>query len=213
MPLDLVAEVRCFFGRVCARSKANFRMRSTPIARHHRLLHHEFTVGVREHAAADRGIFALGVFAHHPEIDIAGLAVGERRRHAGHQPHRAQVDVLVELAPEFYQRAPQGNVIRDFRRPADRAEIDRVVLADFRLPVLRHHLAVLLVIVPGREVEMIEMHRHAVLFRGRLQHAQALRDHFLADAVTGNDRDPILLFGAAHREFPWLFVRRLMPVI
>ena len=213
MPLDLVAEVRCFFGRDCASSNANFRMRSTPIARHHRLLRHEFTVGVREHAAADGGIFALGIFAHHPEIDIAGLAVGERRRHAGHQPHRAQIDVLVELAPEFYQRAPQGNVIRDFRRPADRAEIDRVVLADFRLPVLRHHLAVLLVIVPGREVEMIEMHGHAVLFRRRLQHAQALRDHFLADAVAGNDRDPILLFGAAHREFPWLFVRRLMPVI
>src|SRR5665811_2582623 len=31
MPLDLVAEVRCFFGRDCARSNANFRMRSTPI--------------------------------------------------------------------------------------------------------------------------------------------------------------------------------------
>ena len=30
MPLDLVAEVRCFFGRDCASSNANFRMRSTP---------------------------------------------------------------------------------------------------------------------------------------------------------------------------------------
>ena len=104
-------------------------------------------------------------------------------------------------------------MIRDLRRPADRAEIDRVVLADFRLPVRRHHLAVLLVIIPGREVEMVEMHGHAVLFRRRLKHAQTFRDHFLADAVTGNDRDPILLFGAAHREFPCCLVRRLMPVI
>jgi hypothetical protein len=31
MPLDLVAEVRCFFGRDCASSNANFRIRSTPI--------------------------------------------------------------------------------------------------------------------------------------------------------------------------------------
>src|SRR5882762_353065 len=31
MPLDLVAEVRCFFGRDCARSKANFKIRSTPM--------------------------------------------------------------------------------------------------------------------------------------------------------------------------------------
>ena len=31
MPLDFVAEVRCFFGRDCASSKANFRMRSTPM--------------------------------------------------------------------------------------------------------------------------------------------------------------------------------------
>ena len=30
MPFDFVAEVRCFFGRVWARSKANFRIRSTP---------------------------------------------------------------------------------------------------------------------------------------------------------------------------------------
>ena len=171
-------------------------------ARHHGLLGDELTVGVREHAPADGGILTFGVFAHHPEIDIAGLAVGERRRHAGHQSHRAQIDILVELAPEFDERAPQGDVIRDFRRPADRTEIDRIVLADFRLPVLRHHLAVLFVIVPGSEVEMIEMNRHAVLFRSRLEHAQPLRDHFLADAVTGNDRNPILLLGAAHRGFP-----------
>ena len=200
MPLDLVAEVRCFFGRDCASSNANFRMRSTPMRVITVCCVDEFTVGVREHAAADGGIFALGVLAHHPEIDIAGLAVGERRRHARHQPHRAQIDVLVELAPEFDQRAPQRNVIGDFRGPADRAEIDRVVLADLRLPVLRHHLAVLLVIVPGREIEMIEMHGDAVLFRRRLQHAQALRHHFLADAVAGNDRDPILLFGCSSRD-------------
>ncbi len=49
---------------------------------------------------------------------------------------------------------------------------------------------------------MIEMHGNAVLFRRRLQNAQALGHHFLADPVAGNDRDPILLFFVAHREIP-----------
>ena len=48
---------------------------------------------------------------------------------------------------------------------------------------------------------MIEMHGNAVLFRGRLDDAQALRHHFLADAVAGDDRDPVLFF-AAHRDLP-----------
>src|SRR3984893_13594018 len=169
---------------------------------HHGLLRDEFAVGIGKHPPADRGIFAFGVFAHHPEIDIAGFSVGQRRRHARHQPHRPEIDVLVELPAKLYQRTPQGNVIRDLRRPADRAEIDRVVLADFRLPVLRHHLAVLFVIIPGREIEMVEMQADAMLPCGLLQHAQSFRHHFLADAVTGNDRDPVLLFFVAHREIP-----------
>src|SRR5258707_8558352 len=75
------------------------------------------------------------------------------------------------------------NVIWNFRGPADRAEIDRVVLADLFLPVVRHHLAVLFIIVPGREAKMIEMHADAVLFRCRLQHPQPFRHHLLADSV------------------------------
>src|ERR1700735_1307164 len=49
---------------------------------------------------------------------------------------------------------------------------------------------------------MVEVHADAVLFRHRFQHAQALRHHFLADPVAGDDRDPILLVLLAHREFP-----------
>ena len=116
-------------------------------AAHHGLLGDEFAVGIREHPTAYGRVLAFGVFAHHPEIDVAGLAVGERRRHARHQPHRSEVDVLIEFPAELDQRSPQRNVIGNFRRPADRAEIDRVVLADLFLPVLRHHLAMLFVIV------------------------------------------------------------------
>ncbi len=165
---------------------------------HHRLLHHDLALGAAEHAAADRGILALGVLAHDPEVDVAGLSSRQRRRHARHQPHRTQVDVLVELAAEQDQRAPQRNVIRDLRRPADRAEVDRVVLADLFLPVVRHHLLMLLVIIVGREVEMILPQLEAEFLRGRLEHAHALRHDLLADAVAGNDGDAIDAVGGGH---------------
>ena len=202
MPLDFVAEVRCFFGRDGCEFKRELQNPIDAGACHHRLLGHEFTVGIREHPAAHGRIFAFGVFPHHPEIDVAGLAARERRRHSRHQPHRTKICILVELSPEFDQRAPQGNVIGNFRWPADRAEVNRIVLADLFLPVVRHHLAVLFVIVVGSEVEMIEMHGHAVLLRRRLDDAQALRHDLLADPVAGNDRDPVLLFFLGHREIP-----------
>ena len=82
-------------------------------ARHDRFLHHHFALGAREHLAADGGVLALGVLAHDEEVDVAGLAAGQRRRDAGHQAHRAQIDVLIELAPELDQRAPQRDVVGD----------------------------------------------------------------------------------------------------
>ena len=76
-------------------------------AREHGFLYDHLALGAGEDAAADGRVFAFGVFAHHPEVDVAGLAVGERGGHAGHEPHRAQIDVLVELAAELDERAPQ----------------------------------------------------------------------------------------------------------
>ena len=125
--------------RLRASSKANRRTRSTPLrVKTVSCITISRSVPSNIRPPTD-GIFALGVLAHDAEIDVAGLAVGQRRRHAGHQPHRAQIDVLVELAAELDQRAPQRNVIGHLRRPADRAEEDRVVPADLVLPVLRHH--------------------------------------------------------------------------
>ena len=39
---------------------------------------------------------------------------------------------------------------------------------------------------------MIEFDGNAVLLRRGLDDAQAFRHHFLADAVAGDDRDPVL---------------------
>ena len=164
MPFDLVAEVRCFFRRGARELKGEFQHAVDAGAAHHRLLHHHLALGAGEHAAADRRILALGVLAHHPEIDVAGLAVGERARHAGHQTDRPQVDVLIEFAPEQYERAPQRNMVGHPIGHADRAEIDRVVLADLLFPVLRHHAAVLFVIVAAGEVEIVQLAARSRIF-------------------------------------------------
>ena len=53
--------------------------------------------------AAGTGIETFGVFPHHHVIDVADLASGKRARNTRHQPYRAQVDVLVKVAPEVDQ--------------------------------------------------------------------------------------------------------------
>lgn len=73
-------------------------------AGHHGFLQHDFAIGPGEHFAADAGVLAFGILAHHPEIDVAGLAVRQWRLHAGHQTAGTQIDVLVEFTTELQQR-------------------------------------------------------------------------------------------------------------
>jgi hypothetical protein len=153
MPLDLVAEVRCFLGRLLRQLEGKLQDAVHALAGKDRLLDHRLALGAFEHAAADRRVLALGVLAHHVEVDVAHLAVGQRAGHAGHQAHRAQVDVLVEVAPELDQRAPQRDVVGHRGRPADGAEVDGVKALELREPVVRHHLAVLQVVVAVGPVE------------------------------------------------------------
>src|SRR5437588_11511113 len=100
-------------------------------------------------------------------------------------------------------------MVGEFRGPATSAEINSIVLADFLLPVLRHHFAVPFVVIPRGKIEMIEMHADAVLFCGLFQHPQTFWRHFLADTVARNDRDPVLLSWIAHRNI--LVLRRPAP--
>ena len=58
------------------------------------LLHRHFHLAARIEAAADLGIFALVVLAHDVEIDLAGLAILERRIDTGEQANGPQIDVL-----------------------------------------------------------------------------------------------------------------------
>src|SRR6476620_5509304 len=134
MPFDFVALVRCFFGRDLASSNANFRTRSTPTR--------DITVSCMTISRSVPGYM----------LPRTAVAAHDRGDDVGHQARWAQVDVLVELAAEQQQRAPQRHVVRDLLGPADGAEEQSVMATDLVLPVVRHHLAVLLVVVPAGEV-------------------------------------------------------------
>src|SRR5450432_2071133 len=82
-------------------------------------------------------------------------------------------------------------MIRHAVRHADGAEKNRVVLSDPLLPVLRHHAAVLFVIIAAGEIEIVKAHFEAELFRHRLKHAHTFRHDFLADAVAWNDGNTV----------------------
>ncbi|OSR85988.1 hypothetical protein BV330_04544 [Pseudomonas syringae pv. actinidiae] len=152
----------------------------------HRLLQHELVFSVFEHDPAQRRVLAFGVFAHHDEVDVTRLAIGKRAGYAGEQANRADVGVLVELAAKLEQRAPQGNVIGHFVGPAYGTEENRIKAFQLFKPVVRHHLAVLQVVIAVGPFKIVEFQLQSVFLGGSLNHAHAFGQYFQADAVSGN---------------------------
>ena len=142
-----------------------------------------------KHAPADGRIFALGVFAHDVEVDVAGNAARKRRGDTGKQPDRTKIDVLVEFAAEFQKRSPQRNMVWNFVRKPDGAEEDRVMTADLVFPVFGQHVAMFGVIIVAGKIEMIVIQIDVEPAGHGLKNTKSFRHDFLADAVTGNDRD------------------------
>ena len=159
------------------------------------LLHDGFPLGAFEDAPADRRVFAFGVLANHPEIDVALFAPGERRLDPRHQAHRAEIHVQVEAAAHRDQELPQGYVIGHAGKTAG-AEEHGVVIPDRREAVFGHHAPVLQAVLaaPGK---FVPLECDAEFPACGLEHAHALRHDFLADAVAGDDGDPVAL----HRSF------------
>ena len=156
---------------------------------HHGFLDDGFAVGALEDLAADAGVLAFGVFPHHVEVDVAGKPAGQRAGHPGQQFDRAQADVLVEVAAELQQAAPQRDVVGHHLGPADGAEEDGVEPVQLVEPAVGQHRPGLGVVVGAGVVELfvvqVEVER-----RGRgLQDAQPFGRHLLADSVAGDDRD------------------------
>ena len=155
--------------------------------REDRLLHADFVFRAAIEPAADRRIFAFVIFAHDPEIDVTGFASRQRRRNAGHQPHRAHVGVELEFAADGNEQTPERNVI-GYAGKSDGAQVDGIVISNFGEAVFRHHFSVFreVVAAPGF---FVELELDVEFARGRFEHAHAFGDDFLADAVTGDDGD------------------------
>src|SRR3546814_2538420 len=58
----------------------------------------DLAVGSDEHASAHAGIFSFGVFAHHPIVDIARPAAGQRTRHARSEEHTSELQSLMRIS-------------------------------------------------------------------------------------------------------------------
>src|ERR1700736_1725465 len=76
------------------------------------------------------------------------------------------------------------------RLPADRPEIDCLVMPDLVETVLRHHAAGFLIILRSPREE-IERETEIRALRDVRQHANPLVDHFLADPIPGDDGDAV----------------------
>ena len=114
----------------------------------------------------------------------AGPSPGERACDARQQPHRPQVDVLVEPLPDRQDQLPHRHVV-GHARIADRTEVDRVELLQLIEAVGVHHPAVAPVEVAApRELRHLEHAR-----RGPLDDVERRRHDFLSDPVAGNDGD------------------------
>ena len=164
------------------------------VAGEYDLLHRNLILAASVEAAADLGVFALVVFADDVEIDVARVAVAQRRFDAGHEPHRPHVRILAKFAADGNEQSPERDVIGHSGK-SHRSQINRVVMANLREAVLGHHATGLLVVnaAPGK---VIPREAEAVFLRGRVEDEHAWGDHFLADAVTGDGRDAIIF----HRE-------------
>ena len=79
------------------------------------------------HAPAEPGVLPFGVLAHADHVDICRRPVRERRGDTGQEPHRPQVDVLLEALAQRQDQLPDRDVI-GHARVANRAEIDRLEL-------------------------------------------------------------------------------------
>ena len=140
--------------------------------------------GVLAQQAAGADVGALGALPHDHHVDL-GVA-RQRTPHARVEPGGPEVDVVVELEAQPQQQAPLEDARREpgvARLPADRAEQDRVVVADLGEHGVGEHLA-------GGEVAL-----GAEVVVGRLgaghdllQHLQRLVDDLRPDAVSRDDR-------------------------
>ena len=156
-------------------------------SREDRLLDDDFVVGALVEAAADDE-YSPSVFSRTIEKSMSpGARPASGEVMPGIKRTGRKFDVLLKAPPDRDQQSPERNVIGNARKP-DRAQKDRIVIADALEPVLGHHRA-------GRgealaaPSERLPLEAQAASLCGRVDDADSLRHDFLADAVPGDHRD------------------------
>jgi len=167
------------------------------VAREHRHLRSKLMVGARVHPPADLRIFAFDIFADDPHINIAGAFVTQRRRNAGQEPHRAQVHILIELAPDRDQQLPQRDMIRHTGK-AHRTKEDRIMIAQLVDAIIRHHLTRRLERL-ARPIEWRLLDLKPMQRRHCIKNFQSFGHRLIANPVTGQHRN---LVGLGHQSNP-----------
>ena len=150
-------------------------------------LDRDFVVGAGLEAAADADVDAFGVLAEHDEVDVLPAAILERAQAIVEQPHRAVVHVEIELEAGAEQDVARVAVVGD-ARIAERADEDRVELAQHLVAVGRQRLAGLQIVI-GAPRQVLEIEAAAEDLADGLQHLDGFRGDVLADAVAGDDRN------------------------
>src|ERR1700722_13684732 len=156
-------------------------------AREDGLLNGHLVFGAFIQAAADAGIFALIVFANDGEINLAWFPILERRFYAFEKPHRTKIGVLPERAANRNQQSPKRNVIGN-ARVTNGAQENCVKGPQLLQTVIRHHFPGLYVSFAA-PVKFLPLPLETEALFCCFEHADAFWHHFLADTVSGDDRD------------------------
>ena len=180
----MVALARSFRGRDLANVNAYRAIRSMPRRVNTLVCVGQLVGCANVEPPANSAVLAFGVLANAHHVDVGGAASGQWRRDARQKPHGPQIDVLSQALPERKDQLTRRDMIGD-TRIADCAQINRVELENLLDRVAVEHATVTEIELraPG---ELCELTAKSALRCGGLKHFHSGRNHFLADAVTGN---------------------------
>ena len=142
------------------------------------------------HAPAGAGIFALRILAHDHPVEFRAVDRAQRADDPRQHAYGTDIGVLIERLADREPEAPEADMIGHVRR-ADRPEIDRVRAPDLIEAIGRHHQTRGPIMVRS-PVEPIEGPFEPTLaLSQRLEDLEAGGNDLLADAIAGNDGNPI----------------------
>src|SRR3984893_4702775 len=151
------------------------------------LLHGDLVVGAFVEPSANVRVFPLIVLANDGEIDLTGLPVLQGRFDSVEQTHGTKIDVLPEGSPDGNQKPPKRDMIGN-AWVANGAEENGVERLQLPQAVVGHHLSGLHVRFAA-PVKRVPLQAKIKTPAGRFEHTDTFRNHFLSDAVSGDDRD------------------------